>query len=115
VARFIGVCYEQERGEYIARLVSMFYERGTLKDNLGYIQNDQQRVRLVCIYFIQSRAYLMVYEQLRQFFSGLEYLHRKNVIHGDLKPVSTKFLFAGTATYIHCRRTFSLTTLIMQF
>jgi hypothetical protein len=57
----------------------------------------------------------MVYEQLRQFFSGLEYLHRKNVIHGDLKPVSTKFLFAGTTTYIHCRRTFSLTTLIMQF
>jgi serine/threonine protein kinase len=71
VARFIGVCYEQERGEYIARLVSMFYERGTLKDNLGYIQNDQQRVRL-----------------LRQFFSGLEYLHRKNVIHGDLKPTN---------------------------
>ncbi|KAG2137360.1 kinase-like domain-containing protein [Suillus cothurnatus] len=53
VARFIGVCYEQERGEYIARL------------------NDQQRVRL-----------------LRQFFSGLEYLHRKNVIHGDLKPTN---------------------------
>ncbi|KAG1878875.1 kinase-like domain-containing protein [Suillus subluteus] len=72
VARFIGVCYQQESGGYcIPLLVSVFYERKTLKDNLGYIQNDHQRLRL-----------------LRQFFSGLAYLHRKNVIHGDLKPTN---------------------------
>ncbi|KAG2043905.1 kinase-like domain-containing protein [Suillus americanus] len=74
VAQFIGVCYQKETGGYgyyIPHLVSVFYERRTLKDNLGYIQNDHQRLKL-----------------LRQFFSGLAYLHRKNVIHGDLKPTN---------------------------
>lgn len=72
VARFIGVCYQEEMGGYrTPRLVSVFYERGTLKDNLGYFQNEWQRLKL-----------------LRQFFSGLAYLHRKNVIHGDLKPTN---------------------------
>lgn len=72
VARFIGVYYQEEMGGYcIPRLVSVFYERKTLKDNLPYIQSDHQRLKL-----------------LRQFFSGLAYLHRKNVIHGDLKPAN---------------------------
>ncbi|KAG1782024.1 kinase-like domain-containing protein [Suillus placidus] len=72
VARFIGVYYQGEMGGYrTPRLVSVFYEKRTLKDNLGYFQNQRQRLKL-----------------LRQFFSGLAYLHRKNVIHGDLKPTN---------------------------
>jgi serine/threonine protein kinase len=72
VARFIGVCYQDQIGGYrIPRLVSVFYERRTLKDNLVHIQSDHQRLKL-----------------LRQFFSGLAYLHRHNVIHGDLKPTN---------------------------
>ncbi|KAG1824440.1 kinase-like domain-containing protein [Suillus subaureus] len=74
VAQFKGVCYGQDiggYGYYIPYLVSVFYERRTLKDNLEYIQNDHQRLRL-----------------LRKFFSGLAYLHRNNVIHGDLKPTN---------------------------
>lgn len=72
VARFIGVCYQDEIGGHrIPRLVSEFYERRTLKDNLVHIQSDRQRLKL-----------------LRQFFSGLAYLHRNNVIHGDLKPTN---------------------------
>lgn len=72
VARFIGVWYYQEPGGYCTpRIISVFYERRTLKDNLGYIQSDHQRLKL-----------------LRQFLSGLAYLHHKNVIHGDIKPTN---------------------------
>ncbi|KAG1802932.1 kinase-like domain-containing protein [Suillus plorans] len=70
VARFIGVYYQDVRGYPIPRLVSMFYKNRTLKDCLVHIHNDQ-RLKL-----------------LRQFLSGLEYLHRNKVIHGDLKPTN---------------------------
>ncbi|KAG2104031.1 kinase-like domain-containing protein [Suillus discolor] len=70
VARFIGVYYQDIRGYPIPRLVSMFYKNRTLKDCLVHIHNDH-RLKL-----------------LRQFFSGLEYLHYKRVIHGDLKPTN---------------------------
>ncbi|KAG2048049.1 kinase-like protein [Suillus hirtellus] len=60
VARFIGVYYEQDtQRSRIPRLVSTFYRNGTLKDRL-----------------------------LRQFLSGLDYLHCNKVIHGDLKPTN---------------------------
>ncbi|KAG2132291.1 kinase-like domain-containing protein [Suillus bovinus] len=72
VARFIGVCYQEGMGgNRIPRLVSVFYEGRTLKENLAHIHGDHQRLKL-----------------LRQFFSGLAYLHRKKVIHGDLKPAN---------------------------
>ncbi|KAG1903386.1 kinase-like domain-containing protein [Suillus fuscotomentosus] len=70
VARFIGVYYQDVRGYSIPRLVSVFYKNRTLKDCLVHMHNDQ-RLKL-----------------LRQFFSGLEYLHYRRVIHGDLKPTN---------------------------
>ncbi|KAG0708610.1 kinase-like domain-containing protein [Suillus ampliporus] len=70
VAQFVGMYYQEMGGYTTPRLVSTFYERRTLKDNLGNIQ-DNQRLKL-----------------LRQFFSGLAYLHHKKVIHGDLKPTN---------------------------
>ncbi|KAG2055496.1 kinase-like protein [Suillus hirtellus] len=70
VARFIGVYYQDVRGYSIPRLVSVFYKNRTLKDCLVHMHNGQ-RLKL-----------------LRQFFSGLEYLHDRRVIHGDLKPTN---------------------------
>ncbi|KAG1831629.1 kinase-like domain-containing protein [Suillus variegatus] len=72
VARFIGLYYEQDtQRNRIPRLVSTFYRNRTLKDRLAHIHNDRERRQL-----------------LRQFLSGLDYLHHNKVIHGDLKPTN---------------------------
>ncbi|KAG1760104.1 kinase-like domain-containing protein [Suillus occidentalis] len=58
----------KSEGTVSPSIVSEFYEGRTLKNNQAHIQSDRQRLKL-----------------LRQF-SGLAYLHRNYVIHGDLKP-----------------------------
>ncbi|KAG2102838.1 kinase-like domain-containing protein [Suillus discolor] len=73
VARFIGVYYVQDtQGVPIPRLVSVFYRNRTLKDYLVNNPNNRESLRKL----------------FRQFLSGLEYLHDKKVIHGDLKPTN---------------------------
>ncbi|OJA08541.1 hypothetical protein AZE42_02456 [Rhizopogon vesiculosus] len=79
VAGFIGIYYEQIGGHRIPCLVSHFYEKKTLSDNLANL-TERQRVKF-----------------FYQVLSGLAYLHRKNVIHGDLKPTNVLVDRSSTA------------------
>ncbi|KAG2153303.1 kinase-like domain-containing protein [Suillus clintonianus] len=72
VAPFIGICYEVTRGHRVPCLVSPFYENRTITQ---YLKNNPNAIRM---------------DLLRQFISGLAYLHQpgRAIVHGDIKPTN---------------------------
>ncbi|KAG0702900.1 kinase-like domain-containing protein [Suillus ampliporus] len=70
LAPFIGICYEDMRGHHVPCLISPFYENSTI---MQYLKNNPNVVRM---------------DLLRQFISGLAYLHDRAIVHGDLKPTN---------------------------
>lgn len=79
LAPFIGVCYEVTRGYQVPCLLSPFYENGTI---MQYLERNPNAVRM---------------DLLRQFISGLAYLHGRAIVHGDLKPTNILIDDAGNA------------------
>ncbi|KAG1854146.1 kinase-like domain-containing protein [Suillus subalutaceus] len=79
LAPFIGVCYEVTRGYQVPCLLSPFYKNGTI---MQYLKHNSNAVRM---------------DLLRQFISGLAYLHGRAIVHGDLKPTNILIDDAGNA------------------
>ncbi|KAG1817929.1 kinase-like domain-containing protein [Suillus subaureus] len=79
LAPFIGICYEVTRGYQVPCLLSPFYENGTI---MQYLRHNSNVVRM---------------DLLRQFISGLAYLHGRAIVHGDLKPTNILINDAGNA------------------
>lgn len=79
LAPFIGICYEVTRGYQVPCLISPFYKNGTV---MQYLEHHPNVVRM---------------DLLRQFISGLAYLHGRAIVHGDLKPANILIDDAGSA------------------
>ncbi|KAG2347498.1 kinase-like protein [Suillus weaverae] len=79
LAPFIGICYEVTRGYRVPCLISPFYENRTI---MQYLKHNSNAVRM---------------DLLRQFISGLAYLHGRAIVHGDLKPTNILIDDAGNA------------------
>lgn len=79
LAPFIGICYEVTRGYRVPCLISPFYENGTI---MQYLSHNSNAARM---------------DLLRQFISGLAYLHSRAIVHGDLKPTNILMDDAGNA------------------
>ncbi|KAG2069628.1 kinase-like protein [Suillus decipiens] len=79
LAPFIGICYEITRGYQVPCLISPFYKNTTI---MQYLKDNPNAVRM---------------DLLRQFMSGLAYLHGRAIVHGDLKPTNILIDDAGNA------------------
>jgi len=86
LAPFIGICYEVTRGYRVPCLISPFYENGTI---MQYLSHNSNAARMDLVHFALwwCSPRLRRTGQLRQFISGLAYLHSRAIVHGDLKPV----------------------------
>ncbi|KIM59265.1 hypothetical protein SCLCIDRAFT_1217818 [Scleroderma citrinum Foug A] len=71
VVPLLGMVYDMvPRG--VPSLVSPYYQNRNLKD---YMKRNRTQL-----------SYSQMLDMTYQFASGLEYLHKSNIVHGDLKP-----------------------------
>lgn len=92
VVPLLGMVYDMvPRG--VPSLVSPYYQNRNLKEYMKRNRTQlsySQMLDMVGFNCYRVTECLVVHSfQTYQFASGLEYLHKSNIVHGDLKPVST--------------------------